>query len=86
MAPKEERRTTITITTITSILNDSRIKEGQRRRRFNISKLKNENIELRETVKSLTKEIQKLWMSQSLTPTPDLPAKVFFNHVNSHAK
>jgi hypothetical protein len=53
---------------------------------MNISKLKNENTKLRETVRTLTKEIEKLRTSQPLTSTPDSPSKVFFDNVSPNAK
>ena len=66
--------------------SDLRKKEGQKRRRKNLSKLKNENTKLRETIQTLTKEIEKLRTSQPLTPTPDSPSKVVFDNVSPNAK
>ncbi|CAF1523484.1 unnamed protein product [Rotaria sordida] len=48
---------------------------------MNISKLKNENAELRETVRTLTKEVEKLRASRPLTPPHDSPSKVFFDNI-----
>ncbi|CAF1481061.1 unnamed protein product [Rotaria sordida] len=70
---------------VSTNLNDLRKKEGQRRRRSNLAKLKNENSELRHTIQALRKEISKLRTSRPSTPPPS-PTKIFFDHVSPNAK
>ncbi|CAF1477301.1 unnamed protein product [Adineta steineri] len=83
---EEQQSTTSTPRTSTSNSNDLRKKEGQRRRRANLLKLTNENNQLRETVRTLTKEIKKLRASRSLTPPHDSPTKVVFDNISPSAK
>ncbi len=76
---KKEEQSKISISAIIPTNeNDLRKKEGQRRRRTNNSKLKNENVELQKIVQTLTKEIAKLRTSRSQTPPPhQSPSKIF---------
>ncbi len=72
---------------VSTNVNDLRKNEGQRCRRANSSKLKNENTELRKIIQNLTKEISKLRTSRSSTPPPpQSPSKIFFDNVSPNAK
>ncbi|CAF3359826.1 unnamed protein product [Rotaria sp. Silwood2] len=80
---QQQQLTISTPNTSSSNSSDLRKKAGQKRRRMNISKLKNENTELRKTVRTLTKEIEKLRATRPLTPPSDSPSKVFFDNIKN---
>jgi hypothetical protein len=70
----------------TSTKTDLRRKEGQRRRRLHVSKLNNEILELRGTVRQLTKENGNLKRSRSLTSPRPSPTKLLLNNMSPSAK
>ena len=83
---KREEQHMSTSTTVPINECDLRKKEGQRRRRANISKLKNENVELRNTVRTLTNKIAKLRSSRSPASPQQSSSKIFFDNVSPNAK
>ncbi|CAF5010042.1 unnamed protein product, partial [Rotaria sp. Silwood1] len=82
-----------TMSSTSSVTTDRRKNEGQRRRRANINKLKNENTKLRERMLELEKEMKQLKSSSqstnedSLHETPtSSPTKLLISSLSPPAK
>lgn len=81
-----ETATLSSLAPTTTTASDLRKKEGLRRRRTNISKLRNENEQLHETIRQLTIENKRLETLQSQTSSRPSPTKLLLDNISSSAK